>query len=88
MPARELLGDMQFEAGRFGEAQRTYEAVLSKEPHRFHAEYGAGLAAERAGDPTAAAAHYRTLVAQCAPVTAPSRDALRHAQSTLEPSGP
>jgi hypothetical protein len=52
MPARELLGDMQFEAGRFGEAQRTYEAVLSKEPHRFHAEYGAGLAAERAGDPT------------------------------------
>ena len=59
MPARELLGDMQFEAGRFGEAQRTYEAVLSKEPHRFHAEYGAGLAAERAGDPTAAAAHYR-----------------------------
>ncbi len=83
MPARELLADMQFDAGRFQEAQRTFEDVLTKEPHRFRAEYGAGLAAERAGDRSAALAHYRALVDQCAPVTPTSRDALRRAQLTL-----
>ena len=84
MPARELLADMQFEAGRFADAQRSYEAVLTKEPHRFRAEYGAGLAAERAGDTSAAHAHYRALVAQCAPVTGSPRDALTQAQRALE----
>jgi len=84
MPARELLADMQFEAGRFADAQKSYEAVLTKEPHRFRAEYGAGVAAERAGDQSGANAHYRALLNQCAPVTGSPRDALRQAQRALD----
>ena len=75
---------MQFEAGRFADAQKSYEAVLTKEPHRFRAEYGAGVAADRAGDQSGANAHYRALLNQCAPVTASPRDALRQAQRALD----
>ena len=50
MPARELLGDMLMELGRPADALPQYEASIAKEPNRFRGLYGAGLAAERAGD--------------------------------------
>ena len=50
MPARELLGDLLMELGRPAEALPQYEASIAKEPNRFRGLYGAGLAAERAGD--------------------------------------
>ena len=50
LPARELLGDMLMELGRPAEALPQYEASIAKEPNRFRGLYGAGLAAERAGD--------------------------------------
>ncbi len=62
LPARELLGDMLMELGRPSEALPQYEASISKEPNRFRGLYGAGLAAERAGDRARARVHYEKLV--------------------------
>jgi tetratricopeptide (TPR) repeat protein len=82
-PARELLADMLLESGRHDEARRAYEAVLKKEPGRLRTEFGAGLAAERAGDRTASLAHYRTLLAMCDQADQPGREALQHAREAL-----
>jgi hypothetical protein len=62
MPARELLGDMLMELGRPVDALPQYEASIAKEPNRFRGIYGAGLAAERAGDRERARGHFEKLV--------------------------
>jgi hypothetical protein len=61
-PARELLGDMLMALKRPAEAQAAYEATLKKEPRRFRATVGAARAAVAAGQATAAAAHYASLL--------------------------
>jgi hypothetical protein len=66
MPARELLGDMLMELGRPADALPQYEASIAKEPNRFRGLYGAGLAAERAGDRARARGYFEKLVALCA----------------------
>src|SRR4029453_797337 len=66
MPARELLGDLLLELGRPADALPQYEASIAKEPNRFRGLYGAGLAAERAGDRGRARAYYEKLAALCA----------------------
>jgi tetratricopeptide (TPR) repeat protein len=50
LPAGDLLGDMLIEAGRHAEALAAFEAVLAASPNRLNSLYGAGHAAERAGD--------------------------------------
>jgi hypothetical protein len=85
-PAREMLADMLLEAGRAADARQSYEAVLKKEPRRFRAEFGAGLAAERAGDTEAAAVHYRALVDICEKADRPGRESLQHARAFLAKS--
>ena len=82
-PAREMLGEMLLEAGRAGDARQAYEAVLKKEPRRFRAEFGAGLAAERAGDMEGASVHYRSLVNICEKADSPGREPLQHANAFL-----
>lgn len=62
LPAGDLLGDMLLEAGRPGEALAAFEAVLAASPNRLNTLYGAGFAAERAGDLTKAGHHYGQLV--------------------------
>lgn len=59
LPARELEGDLLLAVGRFTEARRAYEATLAREPGRARSIYGAGRAAELAGDRAAAGAKYR-----------------------------
>jgi len=61
LPARELLGDMLLEMHKPDSALQAYEAVLKKHPNRFNALYGAGVAAERAGNPAKAASYFRQL---------------------------
>ncbi len=63
LPAGDLLGDMLLAAGRPTEAQAAYEAVLTPSPNRLNTLYGAGQAAERAGNATAALQHYQRLAA-------------------------
>jgi hypothetical protein len=66
MPARELLGDLLLELGRPAEALPQYDASIAKEPNRFRGLYGAGLAAERAGDRARARGYFEKLTALCA----------------------
>ena len=54
------------ELGRPADALPQYEASIAKEPNRFRGMYGAGLAAERAGDRARARGHFEKLVDLCA----------------------
>ena len=78
-PARELLGEMLFEAGRPREALAAFEATMKKEPNRFRGIYGGARAAERLGDRARAMAYFRKLleVAQDADTDRPE---LQHAK--------
>lgn len=62
LPARELLGDMLLEMNRPADALKEYEASQQREPNRFRGLYGAGRAAEQAGDAAKAKRHYGQLV--------------------------
>ena len=62
LPARELYADMLLESGDAAAAQAAYEATLAREPRRARALYGAGRAAEMAGDTAAAARHAAELL--------------------------
>lgn len=61
-PARELLGEMLLDAGRAAEALLAFEATMKKEPNRFRGFYGAGRAAEAAGDRAKARGYYKQLL--------------------------
>lgn len=61
LPAHELLADMLLDLKRYQEAQHYYEATLERSPNRFNSLYGAGRAAELAGDEKTAARHYGML---------------------------
>jgi tetratricopeptide (TPR) repeat protein len=79
-PPRELLGYMLLDAGQTADALAAFEANLEKEPNRFRGLYGAGQAAEAAGDRAKAAKFYQQLV-DMAPGDANSRrPELQHAR--------
>ena len=79
LPARELLADMLLELDRPAEARAAYEAALERSPNRFNSLYGAGRAAELAGDAAGATKHYRTLLEVAAHADT-KRPALLHAK--------
>jgi tetratricopeptide (TPR) repeat protein len=62
LPARELLGDMLLLMERPEEALAAYEAALRISPNRFNSLYGAGRAAELAGNGAQASTYYAQLV--------------------------
>jgi hypothetical protein len=62
VPARELLGDMLLEMKRPGDALKEYEMSQQREPDRFRGLYGAGTAAQQAGNETKAKQYYSRLV--------------------------
>ena len=62
LPAQELLGDMLLQLKRPAAALAAYEQTLRRLPHRFNSHYGAGRAAELAGQRAKAAAHYKALL--------------------------
>jgi tetratricopeptide (TPR) repeat protein len=61
-PARELLGEMLIELGQPAAALKEFEASHRVEPNRFQGLYGAGRAAELAGDTAKARTYYGRLV--------------------------
>ena len=69
LPARELYGDMLLASGQHKEALEAYETALVRSPNRFNSLYGAGRAAELAGDGEAAKAFFGQLVETCADAT-------------------
>jgi tetratricopeptide (TPR) repeat protein len=60
--ARELLGDMFMLSDQPVKALETYEAVIKKHPNTLNALYGAGFAAEKAGDLLKANTYYQQLL--------------------------
>jgi len=81
LPARELLADMLLDMGRHQEAHEQYLKALERSPNRFNSLYGAGRAAELAGDDTRAAEYFGKLVNTAA--AGAQRKTLKHAGSVL-----
>jgi hypothetical protein len=50
-PMRELLGELLLQMGQGAAAQREFEASMKENPNRYRGLYGAGRAAEAAGQP-------------------------------------
>jgi len=82
-PARELLGDLLLSVNRPGEALKEYEAALVKEPNRFRTLYGAGRAAQLAGDRGKARRHFQQLMKVCAQADQPERAEIVEARRFL-----
>ncbi len=61
IPAREMLAEFLLQAKQPAKALVEYQAVLKTAPNRFNALYGAGTAAEQAGDNVTAAAYFKKL---------------------------
>jgi tetratricopeptide (TPR) repeat protein len=61
-PMRELLGDLLIESGQARAALTEYERALKQNPNRFRGIYGAGRAAEAAGDRKKAGEYYSKLI--------------------------
>ena len=64
-PAREMLGFMLLQSGRYEEALAAFDAAIAKEPNRFLSLYGAGRAAERAQRQELARKYYRQIATIC-----------------------
>ncbi|MBN1240535.1 MAG: hypothetical protein JXB36_18680 [Gammaproteobacteria bacterium] len=82
VPARESLAEMLLEAGNARAALAEFEASLAKEPGRFRGLFGAGLAAETAGDHATARRYFRIMLENARGADS-ARAGLRHARSYL-----
>lgn len=83
LPMSELYGDMLLEMKKPAEALVQYQKSLVRNPNRFNTLYGAGYAAELAGDKDAANKYYSELIS-VAHVQKASRSRLTHAQEVLK----
>ena len=64
-PASEMLGDLLLLTKKPKAALVAYESALKSSPGRLRAEYGAAVAARKAGLRAAAERHYRSLFKNC-----------------------
>jgi hypothetical protein len=82
-PAHELLGEMLLAANQPADALKEFETSLKKEPNRFRSVYGAGRAAESAGDRAKARSYYSQLVKICERGDPQARTDLEHARQYI-----
>jgi tetratricopeptide (TPR) repeat protein len=82
LPVRELLPDMLVAMKEPQQALAEYEAVLRASPNRLNALYGAGHAAELAGQHEKARGYYSSLLELCARADG-ARSELREARAVL-----
>ncbi len=83
LPAKELLGDLLLEMNQPLKALEAYEENLKKHPNRFNGLYGAGLAAERAGNMVKAKYYYQQLFSIVKPVNS-NRPEINHIKLFLK----
>ncbi len=69
LPARELLADLLLQLNQPAAALTAYQTDLKDHPNRFNGLYGAGLAAEKAGNRPKAEAYYQQLLQLAKPTT-------------------
>jgi tetratricopeptide (TPR) repeat protein len=81
IPAREMLADMLLEFGRPKEALAEYAVALKLSPNRLNGLYGAGRAAEAAGEKKKAAFYYAALLKSTDNGKDSVRPELAHAKS-------
>jgi tetratricopeptide (TPR) repeat protein len=62
IPAREMLADMLLESGQPRQALAEYRQAMQLSPNRFNGLFGAGSAAEAAGEPEEARRYYAALL--------------------------
>ena len=65
----EALGRAQYDAGRYQEAMATFSTLTAVNPTDDYAQFGLGLAADRAGDLQVAAEHLALAVAMRPDIT-------------------
>jgi tetratricopeptide (TPR) repeat protein len=83
IPAREMLADILLELGRANEALADYRQALTLSPNRFNGLYGAGKAAEMAGNTAAARTYYVALLKSTDNGTMTARTEVKHAQTFI-----
>src|SRR6185436_2215829 len=83
IPARELLGEMFLESGKFGEALTEFDKSLKESPKRFNSLYGAGRAASALKEPVRARDYFAQLITTCQHADA-DRPELLEAKRLLE----
>jgi tetratricopeptide (TPR) repeat protein len=83
IPAREMLADMLLELHQPQLALEEYRAALKLSPNRFNGLFNAGIAAEEAGDKSAAADYFAALLKSTGNGAQSSRPELAHARSFL-----
>jgi tetratricopeptide (TPR) repeat protein len=83
LPAREMYADMLLELNRPKEALEQYRLSLKSDPNRFNGLYGAGRAAELAGQRDDAIGYYKQLLANCEGVAGSDRAELAHARQLV-----
>ena len=81
IPAREMLADLMLECKHPEHGLAEYERALKVSPNRFNGLYGAGMAAEAAGDRAKAATFYAQLLKQSDQGANSSRPELAHAKN-------
>ncbi len=81
IPAREMLADLMLECKHPEQGLAEYERALKVSPNRFNGLYGAGIAAEAAGDRAKAATFYTQLLKQSDQGANSSRPELAHAKN-------
>src|SRR4051812_22365705 len=65
LPAREMLAEILLDEGKSAEALTEYETSLKTDPNRLNGLYGAGRAAEAAGNSDKAKSYYAQMVKNC-----------------------
>lgn len=82
-PARELFGEMLLAANQSAAALVQFEATMKKEPGRFRALYGAGRAAQLAGNAELSRKYFQELVKLCQQGDRPGRAEFREAEKAI-----
>ncbi len=83
LPAGELLGDMLADLERYQDALAAYQTALDRSPNRLNSLFGAGRAAELAGDAATARTYYGQVLELLAESAAPN-PRLEHARAFVE----
>ena len=88
IPAREMLADMLLESSKPQEALVEYRRAMQLSPKRFNSLFGAGSAAEAAGDTLEAQGYYTALLKSTGNIADSDRPEIEHARAFVSSPNP
>jgi tetratricopeptide (TPR) repeat protein len=83
IPSREMLADMLLESGQPQQALVEYREALKQSPNRFNGLFGAGSAAEAAGETAEARRYYAALLESTGNGEGSDRPEIAHAKAAV-----